>query len=938
MKPAPDLAEQDRTLPPELAQVVTKMLAKKPENRYQTPADVIAALAPWLSDDEEHKVVVGLSGTDEGQSGSLRNTIAGKRTKRIEQSPEKSEESKKRKRHRQMWIGGGVGAFLLVTLIAWAAWPSSKQKVDPTATAAVPTALPAASTLGDTPGNTPPPPPPPLQGKDNSRPVVTPVIRGNAQVAITEMIDHIQIKTAKYEAIIEKADGCLSSFRVEGTEFLRNGGPLSAGRTKARGGFFHCENNGHEGLVKLPDIQYPAPTVIVAAGNLFNVRYEFNPTSLTITGQNSTSDTVPYYLIFDSEFVNDVKNVKGEQLAVPATKSQDDNLDPAWRTTTWYAGRASVKVTDQTYDAATKVWGPFSPYKSQVWQSSAKARNHIQFTLEPSVAEELSPQGAPGGIVMYRAGNTWQIRTELYETTVDKDGCMPTLRINGVEMLKPSFARSRGLYLFSQPMGTALPDIKQHETNAILAQSDGGAILYQFTHNKIICTTYNKTSNNQQFAIIMDPSCVTGVQNEQNAWSKLPVGESTNTPGTGIPATGAWETTTWYAGRAKFKLTGCTRLRTWQGNGHQVCEAVIASKEERVITLDIGLTDAAEAAKLGEITGVKPALASDLILDTPRDYQVFQRRTKLQGNMTIRGRMPMAYDRLEMRTLGKSLQGLLPDQWREIPLAEKKRLFEASIPMPAGGWYKLEVRAIKDGKVVGQTVVDHVGVGEVFIGAGQSNSTNSGKERTQQKSGMVSSFNGNTWQLADDPQLGIQDNSIGGSCWPAFGDAMFEAYQVPIGIASTGHAGASVNQWAPESEVCRWTSTRMRQLGPYGFRAVLWHQGESDVGMTTDDYVRKMTALIRETQKVSGWEVPWFVAQVSYQNPNKTSSPNPRAAQKKLWDMGIAFEGPDTDTLTGDNRDNSGKGGMHFSPKGLRAHGQLWARKVTLYMDKELAK
>lgn len=65
--------------------------------------------------------------------------------------------------------------------------------------------------------------------------------------------------------------------------------------------------------------------------------------------------------------------------------------------------------------------------------------------------------------------------------------------------------------------------------------------------------------------------------------------------------------------------------------------------------------------------------------------------------------------------------------------------------------------------------------------------------------------------------------------------------------------------------------------------------------------------------------------------------PNPRAAQKKLWETGVALEGPDTDTLTGDNRDEGGKG-IHFSPKGLRAHGKLWAEKVTVYLDKELAK
>jgi hypothetical protein len=279
----------------------------------------------------------------------------------------------------------------------------------------------------------------------------------------------------------------------------------------------------------------------------------------------------------------------------------------------------------------------------------------------------------------------------------------------------------------------------------------------------------------------------------------------------------------------------------------------------------------------------------------------------------------------------------VPETWREVPLTDKARSFEAIVPAPAGGWYKVELRALKGGKVIGQMTVDHVGIGEVFIGAGQSNSTNCGQEKIQQKSGMVASFSGTGWQLGDDPQPGVHDNTAGGSYWPAFGDAMFEEYQVPIGVASTGHSGTSVNQWAPGSDLCRWTTGRMNQLGKNGFRAVLWHQGESDVAMPPEEYVRKMTALIQETQKSAGWEVPWFVAQVSYHNPNSVSFPNPRAAQKKLWETGVAFEGPDTDTLTGDNRDEGGKG-IHFSPKGLRAHGKMWAEKVAVYLDKELAK
>jgi hypothetical protein len=45
-----------------------------------------------------------------------------------------------------------------------------------------------------------------------------------------------------------------------------------------------------------------------------------------------------------------------------------------------------------------------------------------------------------------------------------------------------------------------------------------------------------------------------------------------------------------------------------------------------------------------------------------------------------------------------------------------------------------------------------------------------------------------------------------------------------------------------------------------------------------------------------------------------------------------AVKGPDTDTLTAPYRQNEGKG-THFNDAGLKAHGLLWADKVSQYLD-----
>jgi hypothetical protein len=491
--------------------------------------------------------------------------------------------------------------------------------------------------------------------------------------------------------------------------------------------------------------------------------------------------------------------------------------------------------------------------------------------------------------------------------------------------MKANIDVSRGAY-FLQAGTLKLFDVNQPSASTVTAKSDQAAIQYDFAPNKMTWTVENKTAGGMHFFVVFDTT-VSAVRNQKDEWFKTP---------TVSPANDArWASTTWYAGRAKLTLTGGSKVWGPWSDRYQVWEATLAPKEKRVIGVELGFTDAAEAKKLGEVTGHKPALATALTLDSPTDYQVFQRHTKQEGAIAIHGRVRSAYDSLEIRTVGLSIDGALPDHWREVPLMEKTLSFEASVAAPAGGWYKVEVRALKAGKVVGQVLVDHVGIGEVFIGAGQSNSTNCGQERIQQVSGMVSSFSGTSWQLANDPQPGVHDTSVGGSYWPAFGDEMYAKYHVPIGVASTGHSGTSVNQWNPGGELFRWTTGRMKQFGPEGFRAVLWHQGESDVGMPAEEYARKMTALIQESRKAAGWDVPWFVAQVSYHNPTQTSFAPPRAGQKSLWDSGIALEGPDTDTLGGDNRDEGGKG-IHFSPKGLKAHGKMWAAKAAVYLDKKL--
>ena len=339
-----------------------------------------------------------------------------------------------------------------------------------------------------------------------------------------------------------------------------------------------------------------------------------------------------------------------------------------------------------------------------------------------------------------------------------------------------------------------------------------------------------------------------------------------------------------------------------------------------------------------------------LTLQSPGDYQVFQRQNAREGMVKLTGTTEHANVRYR-------LQG----EWQTLPCNPQTHQFSADIRVAAGGWYRLEVEA-----GLTKASVEHVGVGEVFIVAGQSNAGNYGSEKQTSTSGRVSAFDGKQWVLANDPQPGAGGG--GGSFMPAFGDAMVRRWAVPIGLVPVAVGSTSVRQWLPRGIKFKQNTTTglgvikvgdefesdgklsekllapMKTPGIGGFRAVLWHQGESDVGQPRSgypadrqisgaQYFEFMAQLIHDARDVAGWPVPWFTAVTTFHSETDASDEEFRSAMQMLWRKGISWPGPDTDELRGDLR-----AGVHFNGKGLQKHGELWAEKVSLWLSESMAK
>lgn len=361
------------------------------------------------------------------------------------------------------------------------------------------------------------------------------------------------------------------------------------------------------------------------------------------------------------------------------------------------------------------------------------------------------------------------------------------------------------------------------------------------------------------------------------------------------------------------------------------------------------------------VVGLAWADGTRLRVMTPVEWQVVQRERVAGGTIPVAGVVEGEVGMVEARLTGTGLDG----RWERLAVDAGGKI-GGGMTAPAGGWYRLELRVLAEGRVTAQAVVERVGLGEVFVVAGQSNSANHGEERQRTESGLVATFNGTGWQVADDPQPGA--GGSGGSFMPAFGDRMAWRFGVPVGLVAVGAGGTSVREWLPAggrfpnpptvlSNVRRvgegeWESlgglyanltARVRSLGRQGCRAVLWHQGESDANQADPTrtlagalYGEYLSRVIRGVRADAGWDVPWFVAQASYHGPTDTGSEDIRAAQAGLWKAGLAFEGPDTDQLGSAWRDGGGKG-VHFSGAGLREHGWRWAEKVGGWLQGRLA-
>ncbi|MBD2755470.1 sialate O-acetylesterase [Spirosoma validum] len=354
----------------------------------------------------------------------------------------------------------------------------------------------------------------------------------------------------------------------------------------------------------------------------------------------------------------------------------------------------------------------------------------------------------------------------------------------------------------------------------------------------------------------------------------------------------------------------------------------------------------------------------------PVNRMVIQRSNANTATVQIAGSYAQPLDVVEARVVARATgQGVSTD-WAILQEKPIKGQFNGNLSV-RGGWYRVEVRGLRNGKVVVTDSVDRFGVGEVFAIVGHSNAQGSGC--TVNGVNLCPSMPGATddrvtvvaldqtspdfqqyLNTADTRYLpGLvfsQLQTFNGMApfakmawfWGHMGDVLVQRINVPVLIYNAGFGGTNMehNYKAAYDIPFTHSFVRYEQRMPYvnlrnlmnlyvpstGIRAILLNHGENDRENPADLILKHHYGVIdKARQEFNKPDLAWIIALSSF-----TGKPfeNVRLAQLQTINRPgyQTFLGPDLDSISSvaDRPD-----GAHYSPLGQAKAGERWANAIT---------
>ncbi|MBD2752038.1 sialate O-acetylesterase [Spirosoma validum] len=323
---------------------------------------------------------------------------------------------------------------------------------------------------------------------------------------------------------------------------------------------------------------------------------------------------------------------------------------------------------------------------------------------------------------------------------------------------------------------------------------------------------------------------------------------------------------------------------------------------------------------------------SQVQVSFPTSRAVFQRDKANQATIRITGYYTSTVTRIEARLQARDGQGASID-WRTIQDNVTGGVYAGDLTSQAG-WYNLEVRGMNGNQQVGNVATtERVGIGEVFIIAGQSNAQGVHQSAPNPSNDRVNCVNyqypGDGYpndpptpvftQLDNSPGFTISPRGTGSWCWGQLGDLLVKRLNVPVMFFNGAFSGTPVQNWrqsAPEGGTAYsvYNGQPYPPRQPYinlklalqfyanvlGVRAVLWHQGEADnlLNTSTSQYVSDLQFVINQTRQDYNRNMSWVVSRATYGDNIGGVDPAIIAAQDIVINStGNVFAGPNTDGI-----------------------------------------
>lgn len=335
----------------------------------------------------------------------------------------------------------------------------------------------------------------------------------------------------------------------------------------------------------------------------------------------------------------------------------------------------------------------------------------------------------------------------------------------------------------------------------------------------------------------------------------------------------------------------------------------------------------------------------------PSSRIVFQRDNFGNGTISITGHYSQNIDRVEARVVPMSTGQGEQTEWRVIHPNPQGGFYSGSI-IVRGGWYELQVRGTLNGNVISSTDLQRVGVGEVFLVAGQSNAQgffnygapSPGDDRVncvsyRNGTNQNSSFPAPTFvKMSDNGDVGPR--GLSPWCWGRLGDVLAARLNVPILFYNAAWEGTASKNWSETVDGGTTNSIYINDTYPpgqpyanlklslnyyastTGLRAILWHQGEADnlLNTTASVYASNVQTIINKSRQHFGKTVGWVIARVSYYNSKKSNQEIINGQNQAVLNNQSVFFGPNTDGIQIPRID-----GAHLQNQGLDDAANAWA-------------